>query len=153
MPKRSKEDTEITIKVITEAVVEQILTIGYDRMSYTTLSDQTGISRTGISHHFPKKVDFVETVSDEIVSIFHEYLDFSHGINGLKTSWKCALNDKRFVALTRLLMHHILLSEGSKPFAHKILNMLYSMVNESLGDDGYDVLESLLGHSLVVISE
>ncbi|GAL03337.1 transcriptional regulator LuxT [Photobacterium aphoticum] len=54
MPKRSKEDTEITIQTIMDAVVDQILTLGYDKMSYTTLSKQTGISRTGISHHFPK---------------------------------------------------------------------------------------------------
>lgn len=46
MPKRSKEDTEITIQTIMDAVVDQILTLGYDKMSYTTLSKQTGISRT-----------------------------------------------------------------------------------------------------------
>lgn len=55
MPKRSKEDTEITIQKIMDAVVDQLLRLGYDRMSYTTLSQQTGVSRTGISHHFPKK--------------------------------------------------------------------------------------------------
>jgi len=49
MPKRSKEDTEITIQTIMDAVVDQILTLGYDKMSYTTLSNQTGISRTGSS--------------------------------------------------------------------------------------------------------
>lgn len=42
MPKRSKEDTEITIQTIMDAVVDQILTLGYDKMSYTTLSKQTG---------------------------------------------------------------------------------------------------------------
>ncbi len=38
MPKRSKEDTEITIQKIMEAVVDQIIRLGYDKMSYTTLS-------------------------------------------------------------------------------------------------------------------
>jgi AcrR family transcriptional regulator len=55
MPKRSREETEITIQTILGAVVYQMLNLGYDRMSYTTLSQQTGIFRTGISHHFPKK--------------------------------------------------------------------------------------------------
>ncbi|TOF84642.1 transcriptional regulator, partial [Vibrio parahaemolyticus] len=38
MPKRSKEDTEITIQKIMDAVVDQLLRLGYDKMSYTTLS-------------------------------------------------------------------------------------------------------------------
>lgn len=58
MPKRSKEETEITIQKIMDAVVDQLLRLGYDKMSYTTLSQQTGVSRTGISHHFPKKNRF-----------------------------------------------------------------------------------------------
>ena len=41
MPKRSKEDTEITIQKIMDAVVDQLLRLGYDKMSYTTLSQQT----------------------------------------------------------------------------------------------------------------
>ncbi|TOE35518.1 transcriptional regulator, partial [Vibrio parahaemolyticus] len=45
MPKRSKEDTEITIQKIMDAVVDQLLRLGYDKMSYTTLSQQTGVSR------------------------------------------------------------------------------------------------------------
>lgn len=46
MPKRSKEDTEVTIQTIMDAVVDQLLRLGYDKMSYTTLSQQTGVSRT-----------------------------------------------------------------------------------------------------------
>lgn len=69
MPKRSKEDTEITIQTIMDAVVDQILTLGYDKMSYTTLSNQTGISRTGISHHFPKKQDFANALDGRIFQI------------------------------------------------------------------------------------
>ncbi|MDC0611439.1 TetR/AcrR family transcriptional regulator [Vibrio sp.] len=153
MPKRSKEDTEITVKVITEAVVEQLLTIGYDKMSYTTLSEQTGVSRTGISHHFPKKIDFVDTVSDEIVQKLKGYLDFSHGVNGLRTSWKFALSDERFVAIVRLLMQHIVMTERSVSFAQKVLNMLYSTASERIGSDGHDEMERLLGHSLVVMLE
>ncbi|MCE0495335.1 TetR/AcrR family transcriptional regulator [Vibrio salinus] len=153
MPKRSKEDTEITIQAITDAVLEQILTIGYDRMSYTTLSEQTGISRTGISHHFPKKTDFVDAVSEKIVSLLKGYLDLSHGVNGLKTSWGFALRDERFISIIRLVMQHIVVAEGSKSFARKIMNMLYTSVDERLGNEGQNELERLLGHTVVVMLE
>lgn len=153
MPKRSKEDTEITVKVITEAVLEQLLTIGYDRMSYTTLSEQTGISRTGISHHFPKKTDFVDTVSEQIVGLLKEYLDFSHGVNGLKTSWEYALRDVRFISIIRLVLQHIVVAEGSKPFAQKIMNRLYTSADERLGSEGQNELERLLGRSIIVMLE
>ncbi len=82
MPKRSKEDTEITIQTIMDAVVDQILTLGYDKMSYTTLSKQTGISRTGISHHFPKKQDFAKALDGRIFRLFVEKLDLDNGWMG-----------------------------------------------------------------------
>ncbi|GIC01222.1 transcriptional regulator, TetR family [Vibrio cholerae] len=47
MPKRSKEDTEVTIQTIMDAVVDQLLRLGYDKMSYTTLSQQTGYPELG----------------------------------------------------------------------------------------------------------
>ncbi|GHX41108.1 transcriptional regulator, TetR family [Vibrio cholerae] len=70
MPKRSKEDTEVTIQTIMDAVVDQLLRLGYDKMSYTTLSQQTGVSRTGISHHFPKKTDFASALDGRIFKMF-----------------------------------------------------------------------------------
>jgi len=75
MPKRSKEDTEVTIQTIMNAVVDQLLRLGYDKMSYTTLSQQTGVSRTGISHHFPKKTDFVLALDGQIFNLFVAHLD------------------------------------------------------------------------------
>ncbi len=75
MPKRSKEDTEITIQTIMDAVIEQILTLGYDKMSYTTLSNQTGISRTGISHHFPKsKILLTHLMSVSTISLLINWI-------------------------------------------------------------------------------
>ena len=79
MPKRSKEDTEITVQKIMDAVVDQLLRLGYDKMSYTTLSQQTGVSRTGISHHFPKKTDFTNALDGRIFSMFIDNEDFEAG--------------------------------------------------------------------------
>lgn len=48
MAKRSRVQTEQTINQIMDEALRQILTIGFETMSYTTLSEATGISRTEI---------------------------------------------------------------------------------------------------------
>ena len=47
MPKRSKEDTEITIQKIMDAVVDQLLRWDMKNVIYY-VAQQTGVSKTGI---------------------------------------------------------------------------------------------------------
>ena len=70
MAKRSRVETEQTVNQILDEALKQILTIGFDAMSYTTLSTATGISRTGISHHFPKKTEFLVRLDHRIGQLF-----------------------------------------------------------------------------------
>ena len=151
MPKRSKEDTEKTISAIKVAVVDQMLDLGYDKMSYTTLSDQTGISRTGISHHFPRKTDFTDAIDGKLFDMFTEYLVLDD-LDTFKQSWLDALSNSRFVAILKLFVHHIVVAEGSLNFAQKGLDGLYEMTTEKLGDDAEYTLDWLLGKSLVAMS-
>ncbi|MGF1687955.1 TetR family transcriptional regulator [Photobacterium japonica] len=149
MPKRSKEDTEITIQTIMDAVVDQILTLGYDKMSYTTLSKQTGISRTGISHHFPKKQDFANALDGRIFCLFIEKLDLNAGLQEFVNSWLSALDDEKFRATLRLLFHHIATAESTSEFSKRGIERLYQMCQERFGDESEKELEWLLGKSLI----
>ena len=76
MAKRSRVETEQTVNQILDEALKQILTIGFDAMSYTTLSNATGISRTGISHHFPKKTEFLVRLDHRIGQLFVDALNF-----------------------------------------------------------------------------
>ncbi|MEH6532704.1 MAG: TetR/AcrR family transcriptional regulator [Photobacterium frigidiphilum] len=152
MPKRSKEDTEITIQTIMDAVVDQILRLGYDKMSYTTLSKQTGISRTGISHHFPKKQDFANALDGRIFRLFVERLNLENGLDAFVASWVEALEDEKFRAILRLLFHHIVSAENSSEFALRGIERLYAMCKERYGDDSIKELEWLLGKSLISLA-
>ncbi|WP_277207388.1 TetR/AcrR family transcriptional regulator [Vibrio misgurnus] len=149
MPKRSKQDTQITIQTIMDAVVDQLLRLGYDQMSYTTLSQQTGISRTGISHHFPKKTDFASALDGRIFKLFIEHLDFEHDIEAFRRSWLQALQQSPFTAILRLLFHHIVSAERADDFAYKEINRLYKLAAEKFGQDSQKEVEWLLGRSLV----
>ena len=153
MPKRSKEDTEITIQKIMDAVIDQLLRLGYDKMSYTTLSQQTGISRTGISHHFPKKTDFTAALDGRIIKMFIEHLEFDKGLNAFSQSWIKALEDAEFLAILRLLFHHIVTAENAQEFAANGIDRLYKMVESQFGAGGDKELEWLIGRSLIQMSK
>ncbi|MBE4573383.1 transcriptional regulator [Vibrio navarrensis] len=152
MPKRSKEDTEITIQKIMDAVVDQLLRLGYDKMSYTTLSQQTGISRTGISHHFPKKTDFTSALDGRIFKLFVEHLDFDKGLDEFSHSWIAALENDQFRAILRLLFHHIVAAERAHDFAANGIDRLYKMVDSQFGEGSEKELEWLIGKSLIQLS-
>ena len=153
MPKRSKEDTEITIQKIMDAVIDQLLRLGYDKMSYTTLSQQTGISRTGISHHFPKKTDFTAALDGRIFKMFIEHLEFDKGLSAFSQSWIKALEDAEFLAILRLLFHHIVTAENAQEFAANGIDRLYKMVESQFGAGGDKELEWLIGRSLIQMSK
>ncbi|HCH3514472.1 TPA: TetR/AcrR family transcriptional regulator [Vibrio parahaemolyticus] len=153
MPKRSKEDTEITIQKIMDAVVDQLLRLGYDKMSYTTLSQQTGVSRTGISHHFPKKTDFTAALDGRIFKMFIEHLEFEKGLDAFSQSWIKALEDSEFLAILRLLFHHIVTSESAHEFAANGIDRQYKMVESQFGSGGDKELEWLIGRSLIQMSK
>ncbi|WP_162063890.1 TetR/AcrR family transcriptional regulator [Vibrio taketomensis] len=149
MPKRSKEDTEITIQKIMDAVVDQLLRLGYDKMSYTTLSQQTGVSRTGISHHFPKKTDFTAALDGRIFRMFVEHLDFDNSLSDFSESWIKALDSEEFLAILRLLFHHIVTTESAHEFAANGIERLYKAVEAKFGAESDKELEWLIGKSLI----
>lgn len=153
MPKRSKEDTEITIQKIMDAVVDQLLRLGYDKMSYTTLSQQTGVSRTGISHHFPKKTDFTAALDGRIFKLFVEHLDFENDLAQFSKSWITALNNAQFLAILRLLFHHIVTNESADEFAANGIDRLYKTTAAQFGNESAKELEWLVGKSLIKMSQ
>ncbi|MGJ7096298.1 TetR/AcrR family transcriptional regulator [Vibrio hannami] len=148
MPKRSREETEVTIQTIMDAVADQLITLGYDKMSYTTLSQQTGISRTGISHHFPKKTDFIVALDGRIYDKFVEHLDTENDLDAFSKSWLKALETSEFVAILRILFHHIVNSESAVDFAKNGVTRLYSLIEGKYGERGGRELEWLLGKTI-----
>ncbi|QSX34377.1 TetR family transcriptional regulator [Shewanella avicenniae] len=145
MAKRSKLDTEKTIALIENAALEQILAIGYESMSYSTLSEATGISRTGISHHFPRKVDFLLALNQRIGQLFVESLDFS-GLRALQLSWQAAMDSDKLRAILRLFFTFCARpGEDVREFA--AIDMAKTAAMKALGEQGCALVSQLLGQS------
>lgn len=154
MPKRSKEDTEKTIQTILRAVEEQIITLGYDKMSYTTLSQQTGISRTGISHHFPKKTDFMASLEATFINTLSAPLNLTNGRKEFMSSWREAFRTSHaFKATLRLHYLHLLIEDEGKQIAHRTLFQLKEYCAEKLDKNIDEEFSRLLGDSLLMFGE
>lgn len=149
MPKKSRVETKVTIEKILDAVTDQLLRLGYDKMSYTTLSRQTGISRTGISHHFPKKTDFMLALDSRLYEMFISYLDMDEHLEEFSASWLRSLATPEFSSILRVMFHHTVSNETNDYAMKEGVIKLNKLLCQRFGDKSKKELEWLIGKSLV----
>lgn len=151
MAKRSRVETELTVNQILDEAFKQILTIGFDEMSYTTLSTAIGVSRTGISHHFPRKTEFLVRLEHRIEQFFVESLDFS-SIESLELSWGKALQHKEYKAVLKLFFSLCSRNDDSIDY-FKAVNTAKEMATTKLGENGGKCISQLVGYSAFLLLE
>ncbi len=147
MVKRSKSQTEVTINQIMDEAFKQILSIGFEAMSYTTLSEATGISRTGISHHFPKKTDFLVRLDDRIGELFIQSINFN-SVSSLKESWSNILEKPNYKAVLRLFFSMCGYNDNRLTQC-KAIEELESSALQTLGKDGKQLVHQLIGYASI----
>lgn len=147
MPKRSKEDTLVTINLILDTVTKQLLENGYDAMSYTTLSRETGVSRTGISHHFPKKTDFLEALQGRLLKLFADHIEFKKDLSAFEQSWVNALDKKNFRALICLILSQIGKDDRQQLFARTFILHINQTASSIFGEQSDEAVNRLIGLS------
>ncbi|MGI9888951.1 TetR/AcrR family transcriptional regulator [Vibrio chagasii] len=152
MAKRSKVDTCRTIQLILDTSCHQLLTVGYENMSYTTLSQATKISRKGISHHFPKKTDFLMALEGRFLKLLVDHLTINEGSDVLELSWQKALQSKEFTAILRLVFHHSVIRSEACHFSQRLMNNLSAVITSQVGMQAEKQTERLIGISLVHIA-
>ncbi|MEC4727459.1 TetR family transcriptional regulator [Shewanella sp. D64] len=149
MAKRSRAETERTINQIMDEALKQLLTLGYDSMSYTTLSQATGISRTGISHHFPHKANFLVRLDPQISHLFQDELDFT-SLTTLEGSWIRALQQPKCCMVLRLFFS--LCGDLSKSETQfKAIDLVKDKAYKAFGFEGERMISELLGRSAVLL--
>ncbi|WP_394131823.1 TetR/AcrR family transcriptional regulator [Shewanella maritima] len=149
MAKRSRAETERTVNFILDEALKQLLTIGFEAMSYTTLSNATGISRTGISHHFPRKTEFLTKLDMRIGQLFVDELNFS-SIAKLEQSWDLAMAKPQHSAVLRLFFSLCGANQKSIGFFTAIEHAK-ELAGIELGDEGERCINHLIGKSAVVL--
>lgn len=148
MARRTHEDTQITINTILDVATEQLITLGYEKMSYTTLSDQTGISRTGISHHFAKKVDIPRALQGRLLKMMMDKLDLSDNEAAFIASWKHHFDDAEFMAIWRLALL-MTVCEHHTPYLNEIQTQIDSVASFKLNKSCQRTIEWLIGVTLI----
>ena len=149
MAKRSRVETELTVNQILDEAFKQILTIGFESMSYTTLSAATGVSRTGISHHFPRKTEFLVRLDERIGQFFIEGLDFS-SIESLQQSWYALMQHPERKAVLQLFFS-LCGSVDDNVKTLKSLNTVKEAAISHFAKAGSQCVEQLIGHSALVL--
>ncbi|WP_182026840.1 TetR family transcriptional regulator [Vibrio rotiferianus] len=152
MARRTQEDTQITINTILDVATEQLITLGYEKMSYTTLSEHTGISRTGISHHFAKKVDIPCALQGRLLKLMVEKLDLSKNEAVFIASWQKALEDGQFLAIWRLAFQ-MTIGRHHQPYVYELTSQVESLVAYKLSQPCYKTIEWLIGLTLMKIGK
>ncbi|MFQ6370731.1 TetR family transcriptional regulator [Shewanella sp. YIC-542] len=150
MAKRSRAQTELTIQQIMDEAFRQILTIGFENMSYSTLADALGISRTGVSHHFPRKLDFLLRLNERIGEHFISALDFS-SCKALQHSWQQAMTQPEQQAVLRLFFSICGRPEEDMPEFCAVEQAL-QQAEAALGTEGREQVRELLGTSALQFS-
>jgi len=150
MAKRSKAQTELTIQQIMDEAFRQILTIGFETMSYSTLADALGISRTGVSHHFPRKIDFLLRLNERIGEHFISALDFSSNA-ALQRSWQQAMIRPEQQAVLRLFFSLCGRVEDEMP-EFIAVEQAMQQAEVALGLSGREQVQELLGASALQLS-
>jgi Bacterial regulatory proteins, tetR family. len=151
MPKRSKAQTQQTIELILAEAKHQLLMLGYEGMSYTTLSEATGVSRTGISHHFPRKQDFMVALEPFIVDSLRTPLDTTSTINAFMTSWMQAMHaNGDFKATLKLCFYLLISGKADNGAAFRILKALQKECELRMQTDLTVAFSQLLGASLLL---
>lgn len=150
MARRTLENTQITINTILDTAIEQLITLGYEKMSYTTLSNQTGISRTGISHHFAKKVDIPRALQGRLFKMMMNKLDLSDNEAAFISSWKHHFDDTEFMAIWRLALL-MTVCEHHTPYLFDLQRQVEAIASYKLNKDCKHMIEWLIGLTLLTL--
>lgn len=148
MARRNQEDTQITINTILDVATEQLITLGYERMSYTTLSEQTGVSRTGICHHFTKKAELPCALQGRFLKRIVDKLDLNGSEERLASSWEMALSDAEFLAIWRMAVQ-MTVSEHYPTYLNELHMQITSIACAKLGLPCQHTIEWLIGKTLL----
>lgn len=146
--KRSKEETQETINTILDTAFRQLLSGGFERMSYTSLSEESGISRTGICHHFGKKTKIPLQLKDRLLHHLLQNLDFSADIEVFRTSWVCAMQEQSFRDIWRVA-YQLHINEQVSDIITLFNQALQDKCEVNFGQNCQQEIVSLMGYTLL----
>ncbi|CAH0992000.1 hypothetical protein SIN8267_02115 [Sinobacterium norvegicum] len=152
MARKSAAEAARTKQKITDAIIQLTIHEGFEVLSYTRLSKETGVSRSGIANHFPDKRSMVEVFQGQIFTIFTRYLDMTT-VESFQHSWMNSLASDEFRNIILLVFVHMGTSANPAMNVKAVMgvNRLTGFVEGSLGQPGVAELESLLGRTLLSV--
>ncbi|MGF1701250.1 TetR/AcrR family transcriptional regulator [Photobacterium makurazakiensis] len=89
--------SEKTAQRIIDSTLEMVEKKGWEQVSFTNLSQSTGISRSGITRLFPYRKDLFKLVCTQIPIVIDDVIDFTNE-ETIWESWIIAMkSDEKFI--------------------------------------------------------
>lgn len=128
---------------IDSQIFELFLDKGFNALTFRNISLKTGMSMSSLQPYHTTHT-FGNALVGRAFPYFTSKIDFS-SLEAFERSWLTAIDDQGFRNIIFLLISHISEGEGVNELAKNGIRRLLDMVNEHLGQDGLDALDTLMG--------
>ena len=147
MARITQEQKEDNLKKYNQIIVDLFLTEGWQAVTYDNIAKIAGVRKSTLQGYYETNKDFGQALRGKIFPIFAKFLDLTSKDN-LITSWNDALNQKQF----RLIINMFIANSAAEiPSDMTIMGVknLIIMFNEALGEDSREIVELLLGKTVL----
>ncbi|MHA2940408.1 TetR/AcrR family transcriptional regulator [Vibrio sp. RC27] len=93
MGRASSAEAELTRQKIVEAAFDLTMHEGFEALTFTKLSIKSGVSRSGINRHFPKKKDLLVVLEPKLTEVLMSHMNFDSP-ESFYSAWTDSLTNK-----------------------------------------------------------
>lgn len=151
MARISREERQRKLEELNEGIWQLFLEQGYDALTFYNIAHYVNWRQSTIqSYH--KSETLVSAIRGRIEPYFLGKLDLS-SLESLEQSWLSSLHDNGFVNIIRFLINLNCNDRSMVELTAYGVRRLEEVSQESLGNDGLELMQKLMGLSVMMISK
>ena len=135
-------------KKYNQVVLDLFLAEGHEALTYARIAKEVGVSLTTLQGYFPSTRAIRAALHGHILPIIMKPLNFANE-NAFYDSWDKALDEQQFQSVMKLIFFHASQTEQSEGFDLQTEGAFREKVIESFGQNGRQVIETVIGRSLL----
>jgi len=135
-------------KKYNKIVLELFLAEGHESLTYARIAKEIGVSLTTLQGYFPSTRAIRAALHGHILPILLQPLNFSSE-NAFYESWDKALEEPQFQSVMKLIFFHASQTEQPEGFNLQADGELRQKAVESFGSNARQVIETVIGRSLL----
>ncbi|KAB0288136.1 TetR/AcrR family transcriptional regulator [Vibrio fortis] len=135
-------------KKYNQVVLDLFLAEGHESLTYARIAKEIGVSLTTLQGYFPSTRAIRAALHGHILPIIMKPLDFTNE-NTFYESWDKALDEPQFQSVMKLIFFHASQAEQPQGFDLQADGVFREKAIESFGSNARQVIETVIGRSLL----